>query len=156
MSVAATGARPRARRIGLSRVGLAAVAIPQAEIGVWGLLAPRSFFRDFPGAGHHWVAGLGTYNEHLVRDYAASELGFAVLLIAAAVWFERRLVLLAGTAFLVATLPHLAYHLTTTGSFATVDNELSLGGFAIEILVIAAVMLAIVREPIVRERRETG
>ena len=65
----------------------------QAEIAVWGLIGPRSFFNSFPGAGHRWVVELGTYNEHLVRDYAASELGFAVLLVAAAIYFERRLVL---------------------------------------------------------------
>lgn len=126
----------------LGRVALALVAIPQAEIGVWGLLAPHSFFRNFPGAGHHWVVELGVYNEHLVRDYAAAELGFAMLLAAAAVWFGRQLVLAAGAAFLAATLPHLAYHLTTTGSFSTIDNELSLGSFVVEIVLVAAAMLA--------------
>ena len=49
-----------------------------------------------------WISALGTYNEHLIRDYAAAELGFAVLLVAAAVWFEQRLVLVAGAAFLAA------------------------------------------------------
>ena len=81
-----------------ARVGLALVAAAQAQVGIWGLIAPHSFFKNFPGAGRHWVSALGTYNEHLVRDYAAAELGFAVLLIAAAIWFERRLVLVAGAA----------------------------------------------------------
>jgi hypothetical protein len=106
-----------------------------ARIGL-GLVAPRSFFTTFPGAGHHWVSGLGAYNEHLVRDYAAAELGFAVLLGLAVLWPERRLVLAAGAAFLAATLPHFAYHLTTTSSFSTPDNLASLGGFAVELAVV--------------------
>jgi hypothetical protein len=65
------------------RACLGLVGAAQAEIGIWGLLAPRSFFNGFPGAGHHWVSALGAYNEHLLRDYAADELGFAVLLLGA-------------------------------------------------------------------------
>ncbi len=89
------------------------------------------------------MAALGPYNEHLLRDYAASELGLAVLLIGAAVWFSRRVVLLAGAAFLAATVPHFAYHLTTTGSFSTADNIGSLGAFVLELaLVVMAMVIA--------------
>lgn len=123
------------------RIGLALVAAAQAEVGVWGLVAPRGFFESFPGGAHHWVAALGSYNEHLVRDYAAAELGLAVLLIAAAARPSRMLVGAAGGAFLAATLPHLAYHLTTTGSFSTADNLASLGGFVLEIVLVAAAMV---------------
>jgi hypothetical protein len=122
-------------------VGLVLVAVAQAEIGIWGLVAPRSFFENYPGAGHHWVSELGVYNQHLVRDFAAAELGFAVLLLGAAIWFGRTVVLIAGTAFLTATIPHFAYHLTTTGSFSTADDVASLGGFVIEIAVVAGAMV---------------
>jgi hypothetical protein len=131
-----------------ARAGLALVGAAQAEIAVWGLIGPRSFFNSFPGAGHRWVVELGTYNEHLVRDYAASELGFAVLLVAAAIYFERRLVLIAGAAFLVATIPHLAYHLTTTGSLSTADNVGSLGAFVLELVVVALAMVVAARSPL--------
>jgi hypothetical protein len=125
----------------VARAGLALVAAGQAEIGVWGLIAPHSLFDGYPGAGHHWIRALGSYNEHLLRDFAAAELGFAILLGAAALWFDRRLVLVAGGAFLAATIPHFAYHLTTTDSFKTADNIGSLAGFAVELAVVAAVML---------------
>ena len=108
-------------------------AAAQAEVGIWGLFAPHGFFTGFPGAGHHWVSTLGPYNEHLVRDYAAAELGFAVLLACAAIWFERRLVLVAGASLIAATLPHFAYHLTTTDRLSTADNAASLGSFALEL-----------------------
>lgn len=124
----------------LARVGLAVVAAAQAEIGVWGVVAPHSLYRSYPGFGHHWISTLGSYDEHLVRDYAAAELGFAVLLAFAAVWFSSRLVLVAGAAFLAATVPHLAYHLTTTETFSSADNAASLGGFALEIALVGWAM----------------
>jgi hypothetical protein len=128
-----------------ARAGLALVGAAQAEIGVWGLVDPRSFFARYPGAGHHWLTALGPYNEHLVRDFAAMELGFAVLLAAAATWFDRRLVMIAGTAFLIATIPHFIYHLTTTSSFSSADNVASLGGFVLELVLVAAAMLIAAR-----------
>lgn len=130
-----------ARRANLAgRVSLLLVALPQLAIGVWGLVAPHSFFGDFPGAGRHWVSVLGTYNEHLVRDYAVAELGFGVLLLVAAIGFNRTLVLAAGSAFLAATLPHFAYHLTTTDRLPTGDNLGSLGGFAVEMILVGGAM----------------
>jgi hypothetical protein len=131
----------------LARVALLVAAVAQAEIGIWGLIAPHSLFTTYPGLGHHWVSALGPYNEHLLRDYAAAELGFAVLLAAAAISFERRLVLVAAVAFLAATLPHLAYHLTTTDSFSSGDNVGSLGGFAVELVLVSGAALIAWRSP---------
>jgi len=88
---------------------------------------------------------MGVYNEHLLRDYAAAELGFAVLLLAAAVLFERRLVLVAGAAFYAATVPHFAYHVTTTAMLSTTDNIASLGSFVIELALVAFAMVAVGR-----------
>jgi hypothetical protein len=137
----------------LLRAGLGLVAAGQAELAVWGLVSPHGFYADFPGAGHHWVAALGSYNEHLIRDYAAAELGFALLLAAMAIWFERRLVVAGGAAFLLATTPHFIYHLTTTGSFSTGDNLASLGSFVLEIVLVAAAMVVAIRRAPDREAR---
>jgi hypothetical protein len=130
----------------LIRAGLVLVAAAQAEVGIWGLVSPHGFFTGFPGGGHHWVASIGTYNEHLIRDYAASELGLALLVAAMAVWFERRLVLVGGAALLLATVPHFVYHLTTTDSLSTADNAASLGAFALELLLVAIAMVAVTRD----------
>jgi hypothetical protein len=134
---------PTLTRVALARAGVVVVAVLQAEIAIWGLIAPHSFYASYPGAGHHWVSVMGLYDEHLVRDFAAMELGFAVLLVCAAIWFERRLMLVTGAAFLAATVPHFAYHLTTTEMLSTADNVASLGGFVIELgLVVAAMVCA--------------
>jgi hypothetical protein len=128
------------------RAALALVAAAQAQIGIWGVLAPHSFYSGYPGAGHHWVSVLGPYDEHLVRDFAAGELGLTVLLVCAAVWFERRLVLVAAAALFAAVLPHFAYHLTTTDGLSTADNIASLGGFVLELALVAAAAISVGRE----------
>lgn len=138
--------RPALTRSLAPRAALGLVGLTQAEIGIWGLIAPRALYDKYPGAGHHWIAALGPYNEHLIRDFAAAELGFAVLLLAAAMWFGPRLVFAAAIAFLTATLPHFIYHLTTTSSFSTTDNVASLGGFGLEVLLVGFALVAVNRE----------
>jgi hypothetical protein len=134
--------------IRLARAGLVLVGLGNAEVGVWGELSPRSFYTTFPGFGHHWVAVMGPYDEHLVRDYAGCEIGFAVLLVCMALWFaNRQLVLAGGLAFIAGTVPHFVYHLTTTGSFSTADNVASLGSFVLEIVLVAVVMTTVARSP---------
>jgi hypothetical protein len=125
------------------RASLGLIAAAQAEIGFWGLIAPHGFYTGFPGAGHHWVSAIGPYDEHLVRDFAALSLGFAVLMAGAAIWFERRLVLVAGSAFIAGTLPHFAYHLTTTDHLSAADNAASLGSFALELGLAVLAMWAV-------------
>jgi hypothetical protein len=144
VSVSATSTRTSRRAIA-ARIGLLLVAAGNLELGIWGIVAPHSLFRSYPGFGHHWVSALGPYNEHLLRDFAAASLGLSVMLVAAAIWFERRIVLIAGTAFLAATLPHFAYHVTTTESFSTADNTASLGAFVLEMVVVALAMLTAAR-----------
>ena len=111
---------------GVVRAVLVALAASPVVVAGWGLIAPRSFFDGFPGAGHHWVSPLGAYDEHLLRDFASAELGLAVLLLLAAVYLRRQLVQAALVAWTVASLPHFAYHLTTTAHYATADNVASL------------------------------
>ncbi len=126
-----------------ARAGLVLVGLGNAEVGLWGELSPHSFYTTFPGFGHHWVAVMGPYDEHLVRDYAGCEIGFAVLLFCMALWFaNRQLVLGGGLAFIAGTLPHFVYHLTTTAMLSTQDNVASLGSFALEIAVVAAAIWA--------------
>jgi hypothetical protein len=120
-------------RPGRVRAGLLALAAVPALQSAWMLLAPRGFYEAFPGLGRSWLPPVGVYDEHLSRDAGAAMLGMAVVLIAAAVLAERRVVQVALIGFLAATLPHLAYHLTTTGSYPAVDNALSLGGFAAQV-----------------------
>jgi predicted anti-sigma-YlaC factor YlaD len=113
-------------------------------VGLWALIAPRSFYDDFPGAGRHWVSVDGAFNEHLLRDVGALNLALAVVAIAA-ILRPGRFARLCGISHLVWTLPHLYYHTTHLHMFSTSDaigNVVSLS-----IPVIASIFLIVFRAP---------
>jgi hypothetical protein len=91
------------------RIALGALAAAAATVGAWALLAPRSFYGDFP-FGRAWVAVDGPFNEHLIRDVGALNLGLAVVVAVAAYRAEAALVRLAAISALVVGIPHLLYH----------------------------------------------
>jgi hypothetical protein len=135
------------RSRGLIRTGLVLLAIPSIVIAAWGLISPHGFYENFPGAGRHWVSALPPYNEHLLRDFGSTNLTIALFLLGAALFMERRLVQVAVVAFLIGTIPHFVYHLTTTDHYSTSDNIWSLGGFVVELLLAAGVWYLTVRTP---------
>jgi hypothetical protein len=53
---------------------------------------------------------------------------------------ERRLVQAAAIALVVAGIPHLAYHVTTTDHYSTGDNIGSLTGLALDVLLPLAIL----------------
>jgi hypothetical protein len=110
MATIAARTTPTDRRLTTVRVGLVALGIGQGIAAVWALLAPHSFFGDFPARGQHWVASFAPYNEHLVRDYGASFLAISVLALIAAWLAERRLMVIALVVWLIAAVPHLIFH----------------------------------------------
>jgi hypothetical protein len=125
------------------RFGLWYLAITSAYVAVWILIAPKGFYDTFPTGPGHWVNALPPYNEHLERDFGAASLGLAVLAaLAAAWWRERRLVQATAIAFLASSVPHLAYHLTTTAHYSTSDNVQSLVGLALPVVISVGVLVA--------------
>jgi len=103
------------------RYGLIAVAVGQASTGLWALVAPRSFYDNFPAGRGGWVSATGPYNEHMTIDYGALSLALVAVLVAAAIVLERRLVLAAAGAYLIWSVPHFAYHLATLDIYGTGD-----------------------------------
>lgn len=96
------------RRDRLLLLALAATALGP---GAWALVLPASFHRDFPGAGLRWVAPLGPYDEHLVRDVGGFLLALAVLALLAAARPRPELVRTTAVVWLVFLVPHLLVHL---------------------------------------------
>ena len=105
------------------RFALGYLALNALFIGLWAVLAPRSFYDDFPGLGRSWVSVDGPYNEHL--------LALAVLLLAAAFTVSLELVTTAGLASFIWSGLHLIYHAFNTEGLGTSDNILSLGGLVL-------------------------
>lgn len=111
------------------RVGLLGLGLVQLVDGLYALLAPRSFFDSFP-LGRGWVEALPAYNEHLTRDVGSLFVATAVVLIAAGLVLERRLVAVALWSFLAFSVPHAIYHAFNLGPYSTADalgNVLTLG-----------------------------
>jgi len=117
------------------RIALGYVIVVSGQIGLWALLAPRSFYADFPGLGRAWVSVDGPYNEHLIRDVGALNLALCVVLIAAFIRMTRDLVLTAGVAVLVWGAPHAVYHLVNTSGLDAADLTASIGGLLLFTLV---------------------
>jgi hypothetical protein len=90
----------------LLRPGLGLLAAVEVMLGLWTLLFPASFYADVPT-----VDLTPPFSEHLFRDFGGATLGLAVVLTAAAVWTERRLVVVALLAYLMFAAPHLVFHL---------------------------------------------
>jgi hypothetical protein len=67
MSEASDNRPPAFTHQGLVRAVLAALGVVQLINGLWALLAPRSFYEEYP-FGRGWVELLPAYNEHLMRD----------------------------------------------------------------------------------------
>jgi hypothetical protein len=116
------------------RFALIYLTVAIGLLAAWILIAPKNFYDTFPGGGTHWVSALPPYNEHLERDFGAASLGLAMLAALAAFWMERRVIQAAAITLFVAGLPHLAYHLTTTGHYSTGDNVASITGLALDAL----------------------
>jgi hypothetical protein len=88
------------------RLGLSILALIELVLGVWTLGFPESFYRDVPT-----VDLTPPYSEHLFRDFGGATLGLGIVLTAAAIWPETRLVVVALVAFLAFSAPHLVFHL---------------------------------------------
>jgi hypothetical protein len=134
-------------RTTLVRAGLGILAFVQGVLAVWALVAPRSFYDGFPGAGRSWVSPLGPYDEHLVRDVGALSLALTVVLVVAFVWPDRRLVLVAGLAYVAWSVPHVAFHLTADDVLPAGDRIASEAGELVSVLIAAALVWAAVRAP---------
>jgi hypothetical protein len=98
---------------------LAVLGAPQGLIGLWALLAPRNFYRNFGIGSGGWVSTLGAYDEHLVRDVGALFAALAVLMIVAAVRGQRSLSFTAAAAWLTFAVPHMIWHLFNLGPYST-------------------------------------
>ena len=138
------------------RVLLALMAVSSGFIGLWALLAPRSFYDDFPGGGRHWVSADGPYNEHLVRDVGGLNLALMVVLVVAAVALGRVLVRTAAVATMVFAIPHFAYHAAHTGPYSTSDAAALLVSLGLAVVLPIAVLVVLSRPEDGRARQERG
>jgi hypothetical protein len=133
------------RHAGAIRAALVVLGLIQLVDGLYALLAPRSFYDDFP-LGRGWVEALPAFNEHLVRDVGGLFIATAVVLLAAARTLDRRLVIVACASFLCFSVPHTIYHFLNLGPYDTFDVIANVTGLAATVL-IPVWVLVVVRNP---------
>jgi hypothetical protein len=132
----------------LIRGGLLTLAVAQGPLGLWALFAPKSFYEDFPPGRGGWVSTLGPYNEHMTIDYGALTLALVTVLVAAAVTLDRRLVLLAASAYLVWSVPHFVYHMITLDKYDTGDAIANAITLAVTVVLPAAILAKARKAPL--------
>ena len=89
------------------RGGLGILVLVQLGTGLWQLLLPDGFYRDFPT-----VSLAPPFNEHLMRDFGAANVALGIIVLFVAVWFEKRYVVLVLLAYLAFSIPHALFHFT--------------------------------------------
>lgn len=126
------------RRFGMTiaskRLLAVILALSAVFVGGWAAADPQSFFTTFPGFGHHWVRGLGPYNEHLTRDVGGLYLALFVMTAWSVIRGQSELLRPTGAAWLAFSVPHLLFHLDHLDGFTTFDkvgNVVALGGSAL-------------------------
>lgn len=98
------------RRLLITRIVLAVLAVQGAVVGLWATIAPHSWYTSFPGFGMHWIAADGPYNHHLAGDVGAFFLALTAVTIAALVLNSTAAARIAGIGWLVFSVPHFIYH----------------------------------------------
>jgi hypothetical protein len=124
----------------LLRAGLVFLALTQAGVGGWALVAPQSFYDSFPLPGHAWVAMFPPYNEHLMRDFGALNLALCVVLVFAAVTMRKTVTRAALTAYVVFAVPHFVFHLGHLGHMPFADQVGNVVSLAVAVLLPLALL----------------
>ena len=126
--------------------GVAMLAFIDVLTGLWAVIDPTGWFRDFPATGAHWIAATPPYNHHLVTDAGAGFLGVGVVLLLAVVWRERRVMQAALIGSLAHDLPHFLFHLLhPAASLSSADRAASTGGLGFGCFVAAALLVLVSR-----------
>lgn len=123
------------------RAWVLALGVATATLGAWAFFFPQGFFDDFPVEGAYWVSTLGEFNDHLMRDFGAAEvgLGVAAILVALNESYPGIVAVMAG--FVVFGVLHLGYHFTVFGLFP----PFSAGSQAVALALFVAIPLMVLR-----------
>ncbi|MEZ5380670.1 MAG: hypothetical protein R2754_02605 [Microthrixaceae bacterium] len=98
------------------RVVLVALGVPNVVTGAWAVVAPRSWYETFPGWAPRLISAYPPYNQHLATDAGTGLLITGLLVLGAAAWPRRDIVLTASAGFALFGLVHATFHLLVPAS----------------------------------------
>jgi hypothetical protein len=124
------------------RAGLLGFAAVELVLGLWTLAFPESFYSDVPT-----VDLTPPFSEHLMRDFGGATLGLALVLAAAGIWLEHRLVVVALLAYLAFSGPHLVFHVGHLGGASALEAAVLVALLAASVVVPAGLLVVALRLP---------
>lgn len=121
------------------RVGLLLLAASELGLGGWTAVDPRGFYDLVPTVNLD-----PPFSEHLFRDFGGASIGIGIVLAAAGVWLDRRMTLVALTAYLAFALPHLVFHAAHLEHATPAEAVGLIGGLAlgVALAIVCAVFAA--------------
>jgi hypothetical protein len=125
----------------LKRLAAGALGLSAGVVGGWAAADPSAFFDSFPLPGHHWVAPLAPYNEHLTRDVGGLYLALLTISLWSVLRPREETFRLVGAAWLVFGIPHLAFHAAHLDIFSTTDAVANVVALAATIALAALLLL---------------
>lgn len=129
---------------------LVLLALPQLLIGIWGLVATRNWYDNFPGVGPDLVSAIPPYNEHLAADAAGAFLATGVALVLAVAFPRRELVLMALATYLAFAVPHTLHHLTHDAPGLSSGEDVYNGAMLLSQVIVALVLAWAAWRPVAR------
>ena len=122
------------------RVGLGILAVVQLGTGLWQLVLPESFYANFPT-----VDLAPPFSEHLMRDFGGANVALGIIVVAVAVWLEKRYVVLVLLAYLAFSIPHLAFHVSHLHGASDVDIAFQVVSLGLAVLLPVVVLMLVPR-----------
>ena len=107
----------------VTRVILVVLAVPSLFGGAWAVVAPESWYDNFPGWSPRLVAALPPYNEHLATDAGSGLLATGGIALLAAVWLRRDAIVVAMTAYLIFGIPHAVFHTSNPAAALSASQD---------------------------------
>ncbi len=130
------------------RILLILLGVPNLVAGLWAVVAPRSWFDDFPGWAPRLVAAHPPYNDHLATDAGAGLLTIGILALVAAWKPRRHVIVTASLGCVVFSTPHLLFHVFESGDgLGNTDRVAELGPLVLAVVVSLYVLVDSLTHP---------
>jgi hypothetical protein len=119
------------------RAGLIVLTATSLVPGIWAYLFPHSFYSDVPT-----VAADPPFSEHLMTDVGAFFLAQAVVMTAAAIVMDYRLVRAALAGYITFGVLHLAFHARHLAGIPRADTIALVILLALEVVIPVLLLIA--------------
>lgn len=125
------------------RITAAILSLPQLLTGIWAVVAPQSWFNDFPGVGPHLVSAIPPYNDHLATDAGAGLFASALALLLAGLWGDVAALRIGLAGFVTFVGLHTFFHLTHASPLLTGGENAYSSGILVAEFAVAVVLLVL-------------